>query len=359
MKLRFTTIRSPLYDSFFFVFPFWVTAVYALLVRSFPMHEAAVFLLLNIALGESHFASTWMIYLDPQNRAYYAGRKWAFYYVPVFILTACVLLAYGFGLGPLAFVASVVSAVHVTRQSTGIAALYRGKSGNRDERQRFFDNYAVYFGSAFFLGVGFIRFYLGGEPGGLLTPLLATSAGAWLRAGAYGATTLAGALCAGFTLRSLIGEAKRARGGEPLSVSRLVVLLYSILLYSPYAFATRIEHANAMGVGIHYVQYLGIVWLLNGNKYPLVAGVADPGLAVLANLSQRRLVRVGYFGIYGAIVLALRQNGFNFDQFTPQSWLYGIPIGFQVCHYHVEAFIWKFSNPFIRESVLKYLQKPA
>lgn len=314
-----------------------------------------IYLISYIVLAETHFASTWMIFLDPQNREYYSTSKWIYYYVPALIIAACMALSYFVSLKVTLFLAAIMSAVHVTRQSTGIVALYRGRSGDNDPQRRTLDNYAIYFASAAFLAVGFIRFYLNAQvlPIPLQSPL-----GQLLVFSAQSALLVSAGAAIYFVARCFQMEWQRYRQGNTISLSRNLVFIYSLLLYSPYLFATRMEHAVAMGVGIHYVQYLGIVWWLNRNKYPMTdSKTAGLGMRILGFLSQHLWVRMPYLLGYGLLMFALRQDGLNdWTSLSPKSWLYSIPIALQVCHYHLDAYVWKFSNPFIRNTVLKYLK---
>jgi hypothetical protein len=150
-------------------------------------------------------------------------------------------------------------------------------------------------------------------------------------------------------------ERTNYRAGQSVSLSRLLVWVYSMLLYSPYLFATRMEHAITMGVGIHYVQYLGIIWWLNRNKYPNKPEETDWAMKILGLMSQSVWVRLPYLLGYGLLMLAFREYGLQDWTQSPQSWMYAIPVGLQFCHYHLDAYLWRFSNPFVRNTVLKYL----
>jgi hypothetical protein len=348
-------IRNPGYDWTFFLAPFWVSAVYWLAISILPAYDMTIYLVSYIVLAETHFASTWMIFLDPQNREYYSASKWVYYYVPALIIAGCMALSYFVSLKLTLFLAAILSAIHVTRQSTGIVALYRGRSGDNDPLRRTCDNYAIYFASTAFLAVGFMRFYLNDK----MLPFGVNSLwGQLITWGSQAALVISVIAAAWFIGQAFLMERQRYLQGNTISLSRNLVFAYSLLLYSPYLFATRMEHAIAMGVGIHYVQYLGIVWWLNRNKYPLTNDKsAGTGRRILGMLSQQMWVRMPYLLGYGLLMFALRQDGLNdWTSLSPQSWLYSIPIALQVCHYHLDAYVWKFSNPFIRNTVLKYLK---
>ena len=166
----------------------------------------------------------------------------------------------------------------------------------------------------------------------------------------------------GLAAQSIREDWKRSKTTGTLPASKLMVFTYSLFLYSPYAFASRMEHAVAMGIGMHYLQYLGLVWLLNGNKYK---NQNDSSLSVrfLSWISQNLPVRIAALAAYGALMLLLRQTGTGFAgwqaKFEPVSWFYCFPVALQTVHYFIEAFLWKFSDPYLRQSVLAYLTPQA
>jgi hypothetical protein len=341
------------FDLIFFLAPFWASLVYMGALAAFPAHEALVFVLAYVLLQETHFASTWTVYLDSRNREQYAQRRSVYYWVPLAIMVGCVLLAWSVSLKLVMLVGAVASAIHVTRQSTGIVGLYRNKARQFDPAQKKWENLTLYLASATFLGVGFLRFYLAPEAGyGAIVRVLGPVA-TLLRDG-----VVVLAVGAVFALARVVAlEVTRVRAGGTLSMSKLVVFAYSVFLYSPYLFATRMEHAVAIGVSVHFVQYLGIVWLLNGNKYKVVGSKAPVGERVLGWLSQKLWVRLPYLLFYALVMAYLRQGGFQWDHLAPASWLYSIPIALQITHYHLDAFLWRFSNPYIRATVLPYLKR--
>lgn len=357
-KFRFDYVSSPSFDTVFFLAPFWVSGLYIALLYAFPSYEAAIFLISYMVLTETHFASTWTVYLDPKNREYYGKFPWIYYYIPLAIIVACIGLSLAVSLKFTIFFTSLASAIHVTRQSTGIVALYRGKAKQFDPLDKRNENFALYFASASFLGFGFERFYLSDTYVGI-SEFLPSAIFSLISLAVPVAIWGSAALAVWFIGCVVKREARRIRAGEVVAVNKLLALAYSLLLYSPYVFATRLEHAAAIGVGIHYVQYLGIVWLLNRNKYPETADQKPIGLRLLALLSQHWQYRLPYLLTYGGIMLLLRQQGFNFARLEIESWVYSIPLALQATHYHIDAFLWRFSNPFVRESVLPYIRRAS
>lgn len=353
---RFTVdyVHSAGYDWVFFLAPFWITAVYAAAIALFPKQDMLIFLASYVVLAETHFASTWLIFLDPANREHYASQKLVYYYIPALIMLACVGVSFFFNLKLVLFVAAVVAAVHVMRQSTGIVALYRRRIGDRDQDRRQHENRAIYAASFACLGAGFERFYL--VPGALPQFLTANKIISSMLPFAVQASIGLCLLALVYHLFKVIqAERRNFRATQSMSLSRALVFVYSLALFSPYVFATRMEHAIAMGFGIHYVQYLGIVWWLNRNKYPNQPQEHDWGRKILGLMSQSVWMRLPYLLAYGIAMLAFREFGLTDIDQAPASWVYAITIGLQFVHYHLDAYLWRFSDPFVRNTVLKYL----
>lgn len=342
---RFTWnyIRNPSYDWAFFLAPFWVSAVYFLAISVFPLHEMTIYLVSYVVLTETHFASTWLTFLDPENRQHYSASKWTYYYVPALIIIACGAISYWLSLRVIVFVAVLLSFGHVVRQNTGFVALYRSKTGDCNPKSRFHENWAIYSASMAFFSVGVMRFYVNSFDA-TYSRLIET--------GAITVGCIAAASAAYFVFRISQTEWQKFNAGKAISLSQNIVLTYSMLLYLPYAFASRIEHALAMSLGIHYVQYLGIFWWLNRNKYPLQKNGSNWGLYILGWMSQCFWLRLPYLLGYGILIVLFARS----STLAENIWLYSMPLALQICHYHLDAHLWKFSNPFIRNTVLKYLK---
>ena len=61
---------------------------------------------------------------------------------------------------------------------------------------------------------------------------------------------------------------------------------------------------------------------------------------------------IGYLLIYSLIMVALTNM-----EFSKNLYLFLIPIFFQTLHFYTDMFTWKFSNPYIRENVGKFLYR--
>ena len=350
--------KNSVYDSIFFIFPFWFSVLYFFLIKLFGEYDNLIFLISYILLAETHFASTWTSYLNSSNILYFKKRKIIFYYIPLIIILFVLIISFFISLELALFIGSIFSAVHVTRQSTGIIALYRRNKSKYYSKQRIYNNISIYLGSATFLMIGFKRFYLELERVErlfifnllnentilFLIKLINVSSvvsfiGIWI-----------------FYILSILSEFNPYEKKSKISLPKLIVLSYSIFLYSPYLFVDKIVHAVGMGVGIHYIQYLGLVWLLNKRKYISKNHSKGLGDYILVFISQNYKIRFLYLMTYALLSFVAFQGGIRFDKLKPDTIFYSIPLSLQFVHYYIDAFLWKFSNPFIRESVLKYLK---
>src|SRR5262249_35991589 len=101
----------------------------------------------------------------------------------------------------------------------------------------------------------------------------------------------------------------------------------------------------------HYIQYLGIVWLLNRRKYKALGG--SPGQRVLARLSQSSSVL--------ATVLVLIGGGAAlFYSIVAASQLVTALVfnAVVLLHFYVDGLCWALRHPYIRKSIGPFLMLP-
>jgi hypothetical protein len=354
---RWYTISSLRHDLIFFVAPFWYMALYASLVSTLPAYQPIIFMLAFIFVQETHFGSTWTFYLDPANRARFARRKWAFYYVPSLILMASALVTWTVGLAALLLIAFPLQVWHVTRQSTGFVNLYRSLGKDFSPTTKALENWALYACSLSFLTAALFNFLDGSSE--VLDYRLAAFAPYARSLGTVSAPLLGilGLGTAGLVLSALSREVQRARREGTLNLTKTVVFVYSCILYAPYMLCERLEDAAMMGVGVHHVQYLGIVWLMNRNKYGTVRN-HDAGTALLHMLSTNFPVRCVVLCGYGVAMFVFRSGGVDALGVHLSNWLFFIPVALNLIHFHVDAYLWRFSEPETRAAVLPYVLAP-
>ena len=115
-------------------------------------------------------------------------------------------------------------------------------------------------------------------------------------------------------------------------------------IYFPYCFVQFPQDAVAIGVAMHWCQYLAINYAVYGRHAP--AGSSKPGTW------QPWLVMSSIAG-YAVVMAAIGTAGGT--SLRPNSSWVLIPLCGQLIHYYLDAFIWRFSDPHIRKNVGRFL----
>ncbi len=332
------------FDLLFFIGPVLAGLVYFAAAVNFPEFSLILTLLIWMVFAQGHFGSTWFIYADKKNRAYFSEHALVYFVIPALIFALVFLIGYAhFAL--LLVLISVVSLYHVSRQSIGILAIYRGKNGERNAFDRKVEEMTIFAWSLFFAGYGalhiphFMQFVV-------ILPLAK-----------LGVAVLFGCALVG-TLLIVIAAFRRERNSLPKST----FLLVSCLTYLPYIYATPLmervqnfEIAGLIALVPHYMQYMGLVWLVDVNKYKEGTEYAhdNPFLAwVVANKVR----------IFALIMLYGAAMGFIYYGVPATLPLLGVigPLvvsALMMIHFYIDAFIWRFGNPFYRETVLPFVRR--
>jgi hypothetical protein len=100
----------------------------------------------------------------------------------------------------------------------------------------------------------------------------------------------------------------------------------------------------------HFLQYLGIVWLLNRRKYCAVEGSGHQRL--LSSISTNTPLLLLALGSIGAVFYLAEKSS---------AWL-GIPVSYVILwnslalvHFYLDGLMWAFKDPFVRKSIGPYL----
>ena len=124
---------------------------------------------------------------------------------------------------------------------------------------------------------------------------------------------------------------------EKTNLKKRLVNLTGVLIYSPYLFVTNVYDAIIIGVGAHWCQYLAInykVYFYN------------------EKFTKNKIFIILFIVSYAFIMSSLGYK-YQFDKVI--NLLILIPLSGQFFHYYVDAFIWRFSDNHIRETVVKKL----
>jgi hypothetical protein len=286
-----------------------------------------------------HYLSSFSFYFGDDSFQHYKSRRLAFFAGPVIIVAAVAMMRFT-GLNDLlqSFIYTW-NVYHVSRQSSGILAMYRRLGGGNSAEKKLADWGLICLnGSLAFWHIDrfppmYAHVSLGLRPALMMLgpALLVIAAIAW---------TL-------FALKLMKRE-------HTVSFPEGAFLLSSVLLFHPYLWVKDLNEATfAMLMG-HFIQYLSIVWLLHRRKYAGTSG----------SMRQQLLGRTS--GNVVALGLVIVMSGLAFYAISRGSALIGAYViylvlwnALAVVHFYLDGLIWAFKEPFVRQSIGPYLTPDA
>jgi hypothetical protein len=330
-------IESPAYDLALLVLSPAAGLLFALLNQTTRFGNLAGLLVLYF-VGLPHYLSTFTFYLGDQNRDHYRLRWTAFFLGPVIIFSSVLGLQL-LGVKGVGFVAAVIftwNIYHVSLQSGGILSLYRRLNGG-DQTEKRWANLTILSVNAA-MSFWFVNYF---PPLYNLLVLVHPSAPLVLRYACLATALVSGI---GYTYHLL-------RRPGPVRVPERVFLVSSLLLFHPYLWMRDYHAAAVTMLTGHFIQYLGIVWLLNRRKYTQQAG-GSVAQRLLIKVSSRPRLVLGSLLFLGALFLFIDQG----------SRLVGMHVGYDVVwgslvliHFYVDGLVWAFRDSFVRKTVGPYL----
>jgi len=326
-------IQSPLFDlSLFTLSP--LAGLLVILPVLVSPKGLRVFIAATYLIAIPHYVSSFSFYLGDENLSYYRTRRLAFFVGPVLIFIAVMALRLTKIDAAVQSSLYVWNVFHVSMQSAGILALYRRLNGGLLSESRF--------ARASILGVnGTLAFFHIDHFPPIYQNLLKVHFPVWTIPAASLSVAVVGLVCYGDRLRR---RAKRLRAPE------LTFLVSSLLLFHPYLWVRDLNLATfGMLIG-HFLQYLGIVWLLNRRKYATVEGSGHQRL--LSSISTKTPL----------LLLTLVSVGLVFYLAEKSSAWLGVPISYVIVwnslalvHFYLDGLIWAFKDPFVRKTIGPYL----
>jgi len=296
---------------------------------------SAAGVLIVYLIGMPHYLSTFSFYLDDTNREHYRTRWTAFFLGPVLIL-ALVFALRAFNVPYIVqTVIFVWNIYHVSLQSAGILSIYRRLSGG-DQQEKPWAHLAILSSNAT-MAFWFLQYF---------PPLYEL-----LRRLYPAAPFVVRYACLAVAVLSTAKYAYRlSRRSMQVSPAEKVFLLSCLLLFHPYLWVQDSVKATIAVLIGHFIQYLGIIWLLNARKY------ADSG----GSLAQQFLVRISRDPFHRAAVL-IGAGAFLLavDRASRHAGLY---LSYMILlnslvliHFYVDGLVWAFKQPFVRKTIGPYL----
>jgi|GEM_PF-1891172 hypothetical protein len=325
-------IASPGFDLTFFILS--PLAGLALLFISPLDRTKVIHLAAATLIGGPHYLATYSFYFWDDTAAYHRRRWVAYFVVPILIILAVGGIAW-FKI-PVVIIVVIYfwNAYHVARQSCGIQSIYRYRAGAFDPRLKTVTNAAI-ISTNMAMAVAHLDWYpaLYGFLS-KLSPYLPDllSNGAVL-------------VAAVSVVRLAIAMFQRHRQGPSFRAAELAFLATSLLLFHPYLWVHDADLATlGMLVG-HFIQYLGIVWLLNSRK--LADGTGSLGQRALSRLWRDPWVLVPALVATGALFMVLQVN------------LMAVTITLVLLHFYLDSLFWAFKQPEVRRAMAPYLTDEA
>jgi hypothetical protein len=331
-------IESPAYDLALFVLS-PLAGLFVLWANFRLPGGAYIVLAATYLVAIPHYLSSFTFFLGDENLAHYRARWTAFFLGPVLILMVVVLMRILGYHRPVQSAMFVWNVYHVSLQSAGILSIYRRLNGGpqSDRPVAHLAILSLNATMAFWFLDRFPPLYSILAAIHPLVPFLLPMA------------TLAVALP---VLGVLISRLVRRKQGVALPEG--LFLLSSLLLFHPYLWVADSNLATFGMLMGHFIQYLGIVWLLNRRKYAGSHG----------STRERTL---GWISARPALVLGtIALSGSTFYLFNKVTALAGISVIYVVAwnaltliHFYLDGLIWAFKRPFVRQTIGPYLTPTA
>ena len=326
-------IQSPLFDlSLFTLSP--LAGLFVILPALASPKGLHVFIAAIYLIAIPHYVSSFSFYLGDENLAYYRTRRLTFFAGPALIFITVMTLRLTKMDAAVQSTLYVWNVFHVSMQSAGILSLYRRLNGGLLSESRF--------ARATILGVnGSLAFLHIDRFPPIYQNLLRMHVPIWTIRVAFLSVAVVGMV---FYLNSLRRRAK------PIRAPELTFLVSSLLLFHPYLWVRDLDLATfGMLIG-HFLQYLGIVWLLNRRKYSALEGSARQ--KALSAISRKTPL----------LLLTLVSVGSIFYLAEKSSIWFGVPVSYVILwnslalvHFYLDGLVWAFKNPFVRKSIGPYL----
>jgi len=321
-------IESPAFDLTFFI----LSPLAGLLLLLATLAGMSTLLAVAAAalLGGPHYLATYSFYFWDDTAAYQRQRWFAYFVIPLLILAAVGLVAW-FRL-PVIIIVVVYfwNAYHVSRQSCGILSLYRHKAGVSDPRQKSITNAAIIC-TNFAMAVSNLDWYPALHSFlSEISPRLPSRL--WQGAAIAAVVTLA---------RLAVTMVRRCRQGPAITTSEMAFLGTSLLLFHPYLW---VRDSNLATLGMllgHFIQYLGIVWLLHARKF--AAGTGSRRQRYLSRLWLDPWILAPSILAGGGLFLILQIN------------IMAVTIALVLLHFYLDALFWAFKRPEVRRAITPYL----
>lgn len=320
-------ILSSNLDFILIQFPIWIPILYLITTNLLPSLYIYV-LITYLIIGEIHFGSTFIFFLDKNYRKLFITEKYIFIFWPLLLILFCFFFSIVFSVSAVLFLILLFNFYHVNRQSVGVLKLYSDKSLLGLNNFAIIMLYLISFGLCV---VGVFKYIL-------KTSFFFTYESEIIYFFIF---------LYSFSILSLIFQLKIKKINN---LNLLTNFTTGVLIFSPILFCRNIIDVFAMGVGMHYIQYIAITWSVFKRKSEdKLIKENDDKFFKYANLK----IIIIYLLIYASLMVFC--SNLDIEYKSEKIGIYLIPIFFQLMHFYIDMFIWRFSNQHTKENLNPYL----
>ena len=318
-------IISKRLDNFLVYAPWWFPLIFVFLLINYPSFNKFILIGSLFIFAETHFASTWTILINKSNLAWIKKNLYEFCVLPIFVVFLIVAI---WQMSPEAIllVHYLASGWHVTRQSIGISKLSNSSSLR--------NKLIIYSISFSCLLIGLI------QPGFLSTIIARKYLNLFIII---------------ISLFYFISLNNTSNSKLINLIKNNFALITGSLIYLPLLFVDNVAIALAIGVGMHWIQYLTIVSTINIRK--LKNSIHNTHLLKRRSIKKDIFNGLTFITLYSLVMTSFTLIGIPNDNEKGEliSIFYLIPILFQMYHFYIDGYIWKFSDNHIKENILPFL----
>lgn len=304
-----------------------------------PTGPSWAVVLVGTVLAIPHYMSTYTFYFWDENRAYHRKRWIAFFLGPALVVLALTALMAAGRMDFLLFALYSWNAFHIARQSCGVLSIYRHRGGVTANEHKTLANNAILAAAGccalwnFRWDTPVNRFLSSLIPD--LPRLL------WI---AFAAAAVLALARLGFSF------VQRRQEGQPPRLPEIGCLVSSLLLFLPYLWIRDWDRATFGILTGHFVQYLGLVWLVHRRRFRDQSG--SRGQRWLARVSGDLRILAACCVASGVAFMLLQRVLSRLPWPTAYTWVAGT-VSF--LHFYLDGLFWAFKRPQVRRTLGPYL----
>lgn len=328
------------HDLFYFFFSLLIGVGVFFLTQSSLTTSAIVFAALvptAFGVGPFHQGPTIFMYFDKKNREHYLSttQKRIIFFLAPPVLIALAVLGTVYCKPLTNAIWFTWSIQHLVQQNVGILLLYHNPRDNEAVVERKKEVLSLQIPSIFFTGLFVRRIIMSGHSNMVFDAVL-------------GGLALWSAV---LMVNYFVDMRRQVMEGKAVNVPALLFWFISVVCLCPMGFMGKdFTEAFVIPVTWHWFQYIGLNWRLLRKKY---AGgeenanlpTASPVFLFIATCMTLAIVNT-------ALAIFARTPGLHL---MAKDALIGVLIGLSSVHYFLDAFMWRFREPYQRASILPYL----